>query len=73
METINIFQVRQAENDYAAISDIVSKMQDYIYNQSTLHDKELKAFVEALTNIEYIKNRVFMEAKQTARKFLRTA
>jgi hypothetical protein len=71
MATINITDVRSLENDYANFSNIVSSMQDYVYNNLSLNDNEVKTFVKALASFERIQNRMLMDARQTAVKYFR--
>lgn len=71
-KTLTIQNLRSAENNYAALSKITSDLSDFEYNSIQLTNKEMEKLDEALEILRAIEERLFTNAKQITKQYLKT-
>ena len=70
--TLTIFDLRKAENDYATLSKIINDLSDFDYNNTGLTKKESENMSEALELLEKIQERLFTDAQKITNQYLKT-
>jgi hypothetical protein len=66
---INIFQIRNAENDYAAINEISERLCDIIYNRD-LEPKDVENIMTISEQISKIEDRLFYKAQELCKNYI---
>ena len=70
---MSIITVRNAENDYAALNEIVDKLGNFGWNNSTITDEENNILTDALKALEKIRQRVYTETLKVTQQYIKTA
>jgi hypothetical protein len=66
---INIIQIRDAENDYAAINEISEKLCDIIYNKN-IENEDAEIIITISEQISKIEDRLFYKAQELCKNYI---
>jgi hypothetical protein len=66
---INIIQIRDAENDYAAINEISQKLCDVIYNKN-IENEDAEIIMTISEQISKIEDRLFHKAQELCKDYI---
>lgn len=66
---INIFQIRDAENNYAAINEISERLCDIIYNLD-LEPKDVENIMTISEQISKIEDKLFYKAQELCKNYI---
>lgn len=66
---INIFQIRDAENDYAAINEISERLCDVIYNCG-LEMEDTESIMTISEQISKIEDKLFYKAQELCKNYI---